>query len=171
MLIRTALGLVTCATLALAISCGGGASSTKATPSLARATPVSSATTPSGAQATPPLATPAPEHGQGAIFWRTTDNFASMQAGQPYKVVFRIANGFAEQTLPVTAACTSCPPAERQPLSFQGGLVEPVGGEAPGSFYAMNITLPYAGRWEIDVIAGGDTAKIMVDVAAGASTG
>jgi len=71
----------------------------------------------------------------------------------------------------VTATCASCPPAERQPLSFQGGLVEPVGGEAPGSFYAMNITLPYTGQWEIDVVAGGDAAKIMVDVRASASSG
>jgi hypothetical protein len=154
-----------CTVLGVALACGGnsGTSGSPATATVASGSPATS-----GPAVT---ATPAAEAGQGPIFWRTADNFRSVQTGQPYKVLFRITNGYAEPALHVTATCQTCSqPSERQPIDFEGQRAGPGGGEAPGSYYPMNITLPSAGRWEIDVVAGSDTARIMVDAQPGQSS-
>jgi len=114
--------------------------------------------------ATAIVATPTPfptEAGADPVFWRTTDNFASLAAGTEYKVVFRITNGFAEQTLTVAADRI----AGGQPIEFEGNLVTPVGGEASGSYYPVTILLPQPGAWELTVQAGADEVTIPVDVA------
>jgi hypothetical protein len=152
--------------LAIATACGDGAGS--------RATPPPTATAPGGTATPSPGATaPAPnESGREPIFWRTEDAFASLQAGRAYKVLFRITNGYAEPELSVTATCQSCAaPSERQPIEFVGQRAEPGANETPGSYYPMNIDLPYAGQWEIVVAAGGDTARISADARAGQSSG
>jgi hypothetical protein len=165
MLRNTAFALVLCTAVAVAVACGGNGG-TSGSPATATVAPGSPATL--GPAVT---AAPAAEAGKEPIFWRTADNFRSVQAGQPYKVLFRITNGYAEPALRVTATCQSCPqPAARQPIDFEGQRAEPGGGEAPGSYYPMNITLPSAGRWEIDVVAGSDTARIMVDAQPGQSS-
>jgi hypothetical protein len=165
MLRNTALALVLCTALGVAVACSnnGGTSGSPATATVASGSPATS-----GPAVT---ATPAAEAGKAPIFWRTADNFGSVQAGQPYKVLFRITGGYAEPTLRVTATCQSCPqPSQRQPIDFEGQRAEPGGGEAPGSYYPMNITLPSAGRWALDVVAGSDTARIMVDAQPGQSS-
>jgi hypothetical protein len=165
MLRNTVLALIICTVLGVAVACGGssGTSGSPATATVASGSPATS-----GPAVT---AIPAAEAGKEPILWRTADNFRSLQAEQPYKVLFRITNGYAEPALRVTATCQSCPqPAARQPINFEGQRAVPGSGEAPGSYYPMNITLPSAGRWEIDVVAGSDTARIMVDAQPGQSS-
>jgi hypothetical protein len=148
--------LLACAALALTVACGGGGGAKK---------------TPAGA--TPGTEAPTAvtsERGTDPIFWRTEDNFASLEIGQPYKTLFRITNGYAEPTLTVEATCRSCSPAQSQTITFDGQQAQPVGGDAPGTYYPANITLPYAGEWEIRVAAGADSATILV-VVSGASAG
>ncbi len=95
-----------------------------------------------------------------------------MQAGRAYKVLFRVTGGYSEPTLHVTATCQNCPqPSERQPIDFEGQRAEPGSGDAPGSYYPMNITLPSAGSWALDVVAGSATARILVDALPGQSSG
>jgi hypothetical protein len=166
MLRNTALALIVCTVLGVAVACSdnGGTSGSPATATVTLGSPATS-----GPAVT---ATPASEAGKAPILWRTADNFRSVQAGQPYKVVFRVTNGYAERTLRVTATCQSCPqPSERQPIAFEAQRAQPGAGEAPGSYYPMNITLPYAGSWALEVVAGSDTARILVDAQAGQSSG
>ena len=166
MLRHAAFVLVLSTTVGLAISCGGGSGTSGTT------SPQATETIASGSPPTPsPLATatPAAESGREPIYWRTADGFQSLKAGQPYKVLFRITNGYAEPTLRVTATCQSCHLV--QPLALEAQRVEPVGGDAPGSYYPLSINLPSAGRWEIDVVAGSDNATILVDAQIGQSSG
>ena len=165
MMVRyVALALVLCAALFVATACGDGSSGTQPATTVAPAEPV----TPEPS-ATAPAAN---ESGREPIFWRTEDSFASLQAGQAYKVLFRITNGYAEPSLTVTATCQSCAqPSERQPIEFVGERAEPGADEAPGSYYPMNIELPYAGQWELVVVAGSDTAQIDVSVGSGPASG
>ena len=87
-------------------------------------------------------------------------------------MLFRITNGYAEPTLNVTARCQSCPlPSDRQPIEFAAQRTEPVGEDAPGSYYPLNLDLPSAGRWEIIIVAGSDQVGITVDAQAGQSAG
>jgi hypothetical protein len=166
MLRNTALALVHCTVLGVAVACGDNGG-TSGYPS-ATATVASGSPTTSTPAVTATLAT---EAGEEPIFWRTADNFGSVQAGQPYKALFRLTNGYAEPALRVTATCQSCAqPSERQPIDFEGQRAEPGGGEAPGSYYPMNITLPSAGRWALEVVAGSDTARILVDATPGQSS-
>jgi hypothetical protein len=148
-----------------AAACSGSSAGSKSTPA-GRSTGVTTGTTSSAV--TPGTS----ENGHDPIFWRTADNFQSIQAGQPYLAVFRITNGFAEPTLTVTATCMTCSrPSDRQPLTFQGQISQPVGADLPGSYYPMNIALPNPGRWELVVNAGVATTKLLVDVHTGQSSG
>ena len=100
------------------------------------------------------------ETGEEPVYWRTQDNFQSVRAGEPYKVVLRITNGYNEETLTVLA--------ERgdggDSLDFTANRVDPVGPEDPGSFYVFSLELPRPGAWEVTVRAGDDEAAITVRV-------
>ena len=115
--------------------------------------------------------TPAPgpnEAGEAPVFYRTGDDFASLRAGEPYTVVFRITNGYAEPTLSVIAECLDCPgPAQQEPLEIEGAFSEPVGEDAPGSYYPMNLELPFEGSWKLTVLAGDDEVVIQVEAQPG----
>ena len=156
--------LVAASIIAAAAACGDGSDGPAGTTS----TPGLQATS----AATPTTTSPSPfatafsgpnEGGQAPVFYRTADNFASVVAGQPYKVLFRITNGYAEPALNVTATCTSCP-SSPTPQALSGVMVQPVGEEAPGSFYPTNLLLPVEGHWELTVHAGADQVTIPVDV-------
>lgn len=117
------------------------------------------------ADRTPGALTPASEGGAAPVFWRTIDAFASVRAGEAYKVLFRVTNGYAEPTLRIVAACTSCAsPSQRQELEFVAERAQPLGEEAPGSYYPVNIELPFAGSWQLTVVAGEDEVTIPVTV-------
>ena len=142
--------------LALLASCSGsnsGGSQPTARGPTATATAITTATAASGSTPT------AAESGGEPVFWRTADNFTTVHAGAPYKVVFRITNGFHDDTLVVTANRV----AGGQPLEFRGNRVQPAGEEAPGVYYPLNIELPQPGRWELTVMAGNDHVKIVID--------
>lgn len=137
---------------------GGGEGATETPTTTAERTPLPTdlldETPPSGVR----------ESGQEPFFWRTLDDFASLRAGEPYKVLWRVTNGYAEPALPITATCLSCAsPSERQPVQFEGAIASPVGSEAAGSFYPSNIELPFAGTWEITVVAGDDDLTLQVE--------
>jgi len=109
-------------------------------------------------------ATPTPfpsESGAEPVFWRSEDNFASLAAGTEYKAVFRITNGYEEDTLTVVADRA----AGGQPVEFTSNRVVPAGGDAPGAYYPMTILLPQPGAWQLTVTAGDDEVTIPVDVA------
>jgi hypothetical protein len=158
------------ALIALSISlaaCGGGGGSkpSAATETTSPSTAVSSATpaqTASDATTTPTPGSPN-EGGSAPVYYRTSDNFASIVADQPYKVLFRVTNGYAEQSLTVVADCTDCP-AGPDEQTFVGQMATPGAGEAAGSYYPTNITLPYAGHWEIAVLATPDRVVIPIEV-------
>ncbi len=76
-----------------------------------------------------------------------------------YKVVFRVTNGYAEPTLSITAA----PEGGGVSKQMEAQQVQPGAGEAPGSYYAINITLPTYGKWQLTVVAGGDRTIIPVE--------
>ena len=81
-------------------------------------------------------------------------------------MLFRVAGGYVEPSLRVTAACQTCSaPGQQDPIVFDPARAEPQGEDAPGSYYPLNITLPFAGRWQITVVAGADQATITVEVA------
>lgn len=136
-----------------AAACGGsGGAKPTATPT---ATPQ--------APTTPAATTAAPnEAGIAPFYWRTEDGFRSLRAGGDtgYKVVFRITNGYAEDTLRITAKRV----AGGQSLGFEAGRVQVGGGDRPGSYYATNILLPQPGRWDLTVVAGEDEITIPVEV-------
>jgi hypothetical protein len=84
-------------------------------------------------------------------------------------VLFRVTNGFAEPTLTVVASCTSCfgdPVGDQATTILTGVMVTPVGEDAPGSYYPVNVLLPTAGHWELTVQAAADSVTIPVDVKA-----
>ena len=106
--------------------------------------------------------TAASERGQEPVFWRTTDQFASLRAGEGYKVIFRVTNGYAEDTLSIVAE-----PEGGEALEIVASRVQPGEGEGPGAFYAVNIDLPQHGRWQLTVMAGED--EVVIPVEAGPS--
>ena len=117
-------------------------------------------TVPPGATATP---TPdfTAELGTDPIFYRTTDGFQTIIAGEPYKVLLRITNGYAEETLLVVAERST----DGKTVEFEPLRAEPVGdGNEPGSYYPLALELPDAGRWQLSVMAGADEVFITVDV-------
>ena len=144
-------------TLALVVACGGGDDEQ----------PAPSATPGSDGERTPEASsTPGAELGEEPIFWRTLDGFRSVRAGEGYKIVLRITNGYDEETLPVVARTETGTGI----IDFDAGRVEPGEGEAPGTFYTFNLELPRPGRWQVTVTAGLDEATMTVDVAGGDSS-
>jgi hypothetical protein len=127
-----------------------------------------------GASPTPETTTPGPtdaasgdsldlpfETGEDPIFWRTSDQFASVQAEQSYKLVLRVTNGYQEDSLSLTA--------ERGGASveFEARRATPVGADDAGSYYVVSLVFPQAGSWQLTATAGADQATVPVDVAPG----
>jgi hypothetical protein len=151
------LPLLTLAALAgaLGAACDGGGAPAGATPTAtgAAATATSDASRPD-------------ELGEEPIFYRPLDEgFASLRAGEPYKILFRVTGGYAEDTLSIVAT-----PAEGEALEFEASRAEPAGeGDPPGSYYPFNLELPAAGTWAITVTAGDDETTFSVEVKAAAA--
>jgi hypothetical protein len=103
------------------------------------------------------------ENGESPVFWRTADNFTSFVESEPYLVLFRIDSGYNDESLTVTAVCTSCAAGEEQ--TFAGSNSPPVGEDAPGAYYPISMTFSRAGRWELTVHAGTDEVMVPVQVA------
>ncbi len=140
--------------LALVAACGngdeGGDQPSAAEPT---ATAEEAARTPT---VTPRLS----EMGEAPVFYGTEDGFESLQAGEPYKVLFRITSGYQEETLRIVAE----PEAGGDALEFEALRSEPKGEEAPGSYYPVTIELPEPGTWRLTVFAGEDEVTISVQV-------
>jgi hypothetical protein len=150
----------------LLAACDGGSSSSPTATAPAATEAAQSPTLPSTADATVTTAPPASESGSEPFFYRTADEFASLVANEPYKVLFRITNGYAEPMLTITATRQD----DGTQVSFEAALAEPSGNDAPGSYYPTNIDLPGAGAWTLTVQAGEDQVTIPVVVADAVST-
>lgn len=151
MLGGAAAGVLGLFALTLLAACGGGETSGAATE------------TPEATR----LPTELRESGVAPVFWRTADEFESLRAGEPYKIVLRITSGFDDETLRIVAD----PDGEGSTEEFEAVLVEPASDEGPGSFYTFLLELPEPGGWQVTAMAGDDAAPITVDVKpAGSST-
>ncbi len=124
-----------------------------------------SAPTAQGATATPTEAPRlASEWGEAPIYWRSTTGLESLQVcvepciGE--KVIFRIANGYAEETLLLVAERES----DGLRVEFEANRAE-TQDELPGSFYPLNLALPEPGAWLLTVVAGDDEVVIPIEVA------
>ena len=113
--------------------------------------------------ATPAAAAPRldDELGLAPVFWRTQDQFDSLRADEPYKVVLRVTNGYDEETIRIMAEHELNGSGA---LEFEASLAEPAGQEGPGAFYPFNIDLPESGVWVLTVFTGEGSASIIVDV-------
>jgi hypothetical protein len=100
------------------------------------------------------------EQGEAPIFWRTTDPFESLPAGAGSKVVFRITNGYEEETLRIVAQPDAGGPA----VEFEAAKVDPGDIEPPGAYYALNLDLSEPGAWQVTVLAGDDQVIIPFEV-------
>jgi hypothetical protein len=161
---RALLVTTICALAALAFACGDGGDG---------GDPLDVTPFPTATEGVPETATPSGpnEFGEAPVYWRTLDDFASLQAGAPYTVLFRVTNGYAEPTLTITAKCLDCEsPSERQPVEFEAPFSPPVGEDAPGSYYPVNITLPFPGQWELSIVTGDTETTIPVEAASGAGS-
>ena len=116
-------------------------------------------TLPPGADATPGEN----ELGQAPIFWRTLDKFETLTAGQEYKIVFRVTNGYAEDTLPIEATAATGTAG----VTFEAARTTPEGEEDKGTFYSVNIVLPEEGSWQLTARAGAGEVTVDVEVAPG----
>jgi hypothetical protein len=106
------------------------------------------------------------ESGEEPIFWRTSDEFASVQAGEAYKVVLRVTNGYAEESLPLTATRGGAS------VDFEAMRATPAGADDEGTYYVVSLVFPQEGSWQLTAAAGPDDATVTVDVApGGAATG
>ena len=145
-----ALGLALLA-LTLFAACDNGNDSTPATD-----TPAATAegTAPDSADS---LKLPV-ETGADPVYWRSEDGFQSVVAGQPYKLVLRVTNGYEEETLLIEAE----PEGDGTGVSFEATRALPVGPEDPGSFYVFNLELPEPGAWRVTALAGDDAVTITV---------
>ena len=103
----------------------------------------------------PPVAS---EAGEEPVFWRTPDNFASIRANEGYKVVFRVTNGYAEDTLSIVAE-----PEGGEALEIVADRTQPLGEDKPGTYYELSLELPQPGRWQLTVLAGADEVNIPVE--------
>lgn len=116
-----------------------------------------------GSEPTPPApgasGTPTLERVIGPFTWRTADGFASVRAGEPYKVVLRVTSGYDKPTLPVTAESE-----DGEKIELEAMRTEPVDGEA-GTFYTFRLELPTPGEWIVTAWAGTDAASVQVEVA------
>lgn len=107
------------------------------------------------------------ELGEAPIFYAPLDGFESLRAGEPYKVLFRITNGYAEETLRIAATHD----ATGETVEFEALRAEPVGeDDRPGTFYPVNLDLPEAGTWQVTILAGEADASFSVEVAPATST-
>ena len=97
------------------------------------------------------------EGGLEPIYWRTRDSFQSLVAGEPYKVVVRVTDGFEEESLVVTATGDA-----GEDVTFTAKRTEVGEGEDPGSYYAFDLILPEAGIWQVTTNAG--TVEITIEV-------
>ena len=124
--------------------------------------PTTTAFAPTGQQiATPPAPRLDDELGLAPVFWRTLDQFDSLRADEPYKVVLRVTNGYDEETIRIMAKHEL---NRNGALEFEASLAEPAGQEGPGAFYPFNIDLPESGVWILTVFTGEGSASIIVDV-------
>ena len=161
-------GALVCAAVAFGMACGdgynsGGDGETATQPSASATQPLETSEPTTASTATGPA-----EQGEAPIFWRTADDFASLRAGEAYKVLFRVTSDYAGDAVSVTARCLTCPnSADRQPLTFEANRAEAGEGEAPGAYYPFNLDLPFAGTWEVAVAAGADHATLTVEVQSG----
>jgi hypothetical protein len=153
-------------------ACGGGGE-TRARPATDEPTgtatgPASTAeqVTPAAAGGGTPTAERAPgspsESGEAPFFWRTEDGFESLRASEPYKVLVRVTNGYAEDTVLITAGCMTCA-QDGVVVELEALRAEPAGEEEPGSFYPFNLELPQPGLWQVTVLAGGDEVSVLVE--------
>ena len=138
--------------LALLAGCGGGddaggPTAESATPTL----PLTTAT--------------ANESGEAPIFYRTFDRFETLRANERYPVMLRITNGYAEEKLVVVAERV----ADGLTVEFESLLSQPIGDDAPGSYYPVPLELPEPGAWRLTIVAGDDEVIIPVEVAAAGS--
>ena len=101
------------------------------------------------------------EGGEPPIFWRTTDDFASVRVDEFYKIVFRITGGYEEDTISLITAITGS--------DEENGIivdrVEAGDGELLGSYYVTSLLLSEPGTWELTIVAGEDRATVQFDVA------
>ena len=158
---RTVLGLGLLALLALSalVACTSGNGDVEPTATEPEATAPA-------ATATAELPRNPFEQGNAPIFWQPLDEgFESLRVGEPYKVLFRVTSGYAEETLPISAECSDCAePVPGGALEFETLLAQPEGEESPGSYYPFNLDLPQPGTWVVTITAGDDTASITVEV-------
>ncbi len=144
---RSAVLFISIVALAMAVACSDSDTAGDA-PS---ATSTSEAT---------PAAQAENEQGEAPIFWRTADNFASVQANESYKVLVRITNGYAENTLSMMVTRRE----DGLEVAIDSSISEPVGDELPGSYYPTFLSLPEPGTWDLTINAGEDQAIIEIAV-------
>jgi hypothetical protein len=105
------------------------------------------------------------EGGEPPIFWRTSDDFATVRVDESYKVLLRITGGYAEETISLVAVRME----DGEEIQITSNRAEPVGDDLPGSYYPTFLLLPEPGAWELTIVAGLDDATVQFDVAASAS--
>lgn len=158
---RLALALVLTVSIAsLALAACGDNNGSNGTPTAG--TPSSPPTETASTPATGPTSG-VPELGQEPIFWRVCEGFPAIEAGAPCKIVFRVTNGYNEDSLPVQATISTT-----EVIEFEAMRVAPAGGDDKGTFYAITIELPRDGSWQITATAGLDAVTLDVDVSAAA---
>ena len=101
------------------------------------------------------------EGGEPPIFWRTTDDFASVRVDEFYKIVFRITGGYDEDTVSLVAARKE----DGEEIPITADRVEVAGDDLPGSYYPTSLLLSAPGTWELTIVAGEDRATVQFDVA------
>jgi hypothetical protein len=94
------------------------------------------------------------------VYWRTQDGFESLTANQPYKVVARVTNGYAEPTLRIVAE----PYGPGESEEFQATLATPGGPDAEGSYYVFSLDLPAEGSWQISAYVAPQPVTVLVTV-------
>ncbi|MEX0786031.1 MAG: hypothetical protein WD939_05290 [Dehalococcoidia bacterium] len=151
-----ALLIVGLSAASLLVACDGDEGGSDA--EVATATSESATATTQAEEGTATMARPVSEAGEAPVFYRTQDGFATLRANEPYKVLFRITNGYAEDTLSVSLEREG-----QEGIELETSRVEPQGEDLPGSYYPTNVELPEAGRWVIVVTAGEDIVEIPVE--------
>lgn len=144
---RSVVILISIAALAMAVAC----SDSDTADDLPVVTPTSEET---------PAIRAENEQGEAPIFWRTTDPVDALPAGLAWKVVFRITNGYEEESLRILAQ----PEAGGPDVEFEASKVDPGDLEPPGAYYAFSLDLPEPGPWQVTVLAGDDQVIIPIEV-------
>lgn len=106
------------------------------------------------------------ELGTAPVFWRTADQFETIRAGEPYKIVLRVTNGYSEPSIIIVAERES---NDGTMLEFEADRADPTASEEPGAFYPFNIDLPEQGQWILTALAGEGSGSIIVSVKPGSS--